>query len=120
MKFIIIHNFSEAVDPEERKLRLHKIAKYAKRHTHHSRGLLLRAMRTQGEIDRASSPAERSALIRKHDLLAKQSKPHSRRAMIAKDLIKKFTAPKGSARRKSRSTAIKTTRWAFSQRPFKR
>lgn len=31
MKFIVITNFSEAVDPEERRLRLRKVAQVAKR-----------------------------------------------------------------------------------------
>lgn len=114
MKFIIIHNFSEAVDPEQRKLRLQKLARYATTHGHRVQHLRSKMAKTLSGVSKpGTSSGMRSVLLKRHVKLGKQVKPHERRHFIAKDVVSKFRSPKGSPERKSRSAAIKHTRWAL-------
>lgn len=107
MRVIVIR---EIVDPEERKLRLHKIAKYARRHGHHAISLY-RQVKGLGKMGlRDPGHAMRR---RKADILIRQAQPHKRRYYIAKGIIKKFQAPKGSLERKRRSDELKRDRRVF-------
>lgn len=79
MKFIVIQNFSEAVDPEERKLRLHKVAKYSQRHLGHARKLRFKAFHKYLHPEHPE-----------HISLKKQAQPHVTRYSRARGIIKKY------------------------------
>lgn len=113
MRFTIIRNFSEAIDPEERKLRLHKVAQYAKRHYHHGTGFHPKMAKTLHAIDRSTDPSEKSALRKKYTALSKQVMPHDRRYAVASRIVQKFQLHKKSRKRKVLSKEIRSYQKEF-------
>lgn len=86
MKVIVIR---EVVDPEERKLRLRKIARYASRHAHHTHAL-------RGDLEKALSPLKPMETDPKTYSLFRQMQPHKRRYKRATEILTKFGKKIGS------------------------
>lgn len=112
MKFTVIQNFSEAVDPEERKLRLHKIAQYAKRHALHARKIGRAASQVHKlRTHRLVPQGVKSKLGRLWHHYGKEEKPHMRRHLVAKLIVQKFRWPKTSSYRKDISKRIRNVQY---------
>lgn len=99
MKFTVIQNFSEAVDPEERKLRLHKVSKHLGRHLYHFRKLAIAANKAKEKI-KWEPGYEKSQHYRRFDSLTKQLRPHERRITKSRKIIAKFGKKIGSVPRR--------------------
>lgn len=107
MKFTIIHNFLEAVDPEKRKLRLQKVAKYARRHAY----LASRMWAMRPSVGKAHDDPEIQAKLKSaHSYHKKWVAPHDRRSHVGRAIVKKFKLPKRSVGRQELSTSLRSYR----------
>jgi hypothetical protein len=108
--FTIVSNFSEKVDPEERNLRLHKLRKYAKRHTAHQKSLDPKyqaaihrmhhhagqsSQHGQGTPDKAHYRGQASHYGLKAAKVKTMQNVHKHRASTARAIVQKFTKVTG-------------------------